>query len=60
MILGVGAAFHLAPALVSIELRYGQSLLNAGANEELAAAAGFSPRFRSSGFQLLVAVLYPL
>lgn len=60
MILGVGGTAHLSPVFVSIELRYGQSLLNAGANDQLAAAVGISPRFRSSGFQLLVAVLYPL
>jgi hypothetical protein len=60
MILGVGKTFHVHPVLLSLELRYGQSLLNAGANDQLAAITGVPPRFRSSGFQVLVAVLYPL
>jgi len=60
MILGVGWDVHWGPALLSIELRYGQSLFNAGANDQLAASAGISPRFRSSGFQLLAAVLFSL
>jgi hypothetical protein len=60
MLFGVGGTIPLDPALFTIEVRYGQSLMNAGANDELAATLGFSPRFRSSGFQLLVAVLYPL
>jgi hypothetical protein len=60
MVLGVGKNLQLDPVTLSFELRYGQSLLNAGANDKLAAKAGISPRFRSSGFQLLVALLYPL
>ncbi len=60
MLVGVGKNFDLDPMVLSLELRYGQSLLNAGANDQLAAIAGISPRFRSSGFQLLVGLLYPL
>jgi hypothetical protein len=60
MILGVGKTFHVNQVLLSLELRYGQSLLNAGANDQLAGAAGVPPRFRSTGFQVLAAVLYPL
>ena len=60
MLVGVGKNFDLDPVALSFELRYTQSLLNAGANDQLAAKAGISPRFRSSGFQLLVALLYPL
>ncbi len=60
MIFGVGTSIALDPALLTFELRYGQSLANAGANDQLAAAAGISPRFRSSGFQLLAAILFPL
>jgi hypothetical protein len=60
MLFGVGKTFQLEPVSLSLELRYGQSLLNAGANDELAAKLGMSPRFRSSGFQLLFAVLYPM
>jgi hypothetical protein len=60
MILGVGKTFPIHRFLLTLELRYGQSLINAGANDQLAAALGVPPRFRSTGFQLLVAVLYPL
>jgi hypothetical protein len=60
MLLGVGKNFQLEPVVLSFELRYGQSLLNAGANEQLTKLVGISPRFRSSGFQLLVALVYPL
>lgn len=60
MIIGVGANITLDPALITCELRYGQSLANAGANDQLTAAAGVPVRFRSSGFQLLAAILFPL
>ena len=60
MIIGVGGTIHLDPALLTIELRYGQSLINAGSNDQLAAKIGIPPRFRSTGFQLLAGVMYPL
>jgi hypothetical protein len=60
MIIGVGGTIHLDPALLTIELRYGQSLINAGSNDQLAAKIGVPPRFRSTGFQLLAGVMYPL
>jgi len=60
MIVGVGTSIDLNPASLTIELRYGQSLANAGANDQLTAAAGIPVRFRSSGFQLLAAILFPL
>jgi len=60
MLIGAGVAFPLDPAVLSFELRYSQSLINAGSDEQLQAAAGIPPRFRSSGFQLLAAVLFPL
>jgi hypothetical protein len=60
MLLGVGGVFPIDPAILSFELRYAQSLLNAGANDQLAAFVGVPPRFRSSGFSLLAAVLFPL
>jgi hypothetical protein len=59
-ILGVGASLPIDPARVTLEVRYGQSILNAGANDQLAAAAGIPLRFRSSGFQFLAAILFPL
>jgi len=60
MILGVGTSISLDPALLTFELRYGQSLSNAGANDRLTALAGIPLRFRSSGFQLLASILFPL
>lgn len=60
MIIGVGTSIVLDPALLTFELRYGQSLANAGANDQLTAAAGIPLRFRSTGFQLLAALLFPL
>ncbi len=60
MIIGVGTSIALDPAFLTFELRYGQSLSNAGANDQLTAAAGIPLRFRSSGFQLLAAILFPL
>ena len=60
MIIGVGTSIALDPAFLTCELRYGQSLANAGANDQLTATAGIPLRFRSSGFQLLAAILFPL
>jgi hypothetical protein len=60
MIIGVGGNIRFNPAIMTLELRYGQSLLNAGSNDQLAAKAGISPRFRSTGFQFLLGVMFPL
>jgi hypothetical protein len=60
MIVGVGGLVEVAPALLTFELRYAQSILNAGSSDQLAAKAGVPVRFRSSGLQLLVGVLFPL
>jgi hypothetical protein len=60
MLVGVGWSVKLAPAFLTFELRYGQSLLNAGLNDQLATGVGIPVRFRSSGFQLLAGVLFPL
>jgi len=60
MLFGVGAAFDLRPVSLSLELRYTQSLLNAGASDDLATQVGMTPRFRCSGFQFLVGALLPL
>jgi len=60
MLFGGGKVFQLDPAQLSVEFRYQQSLVNAGANDQLASKLGMAPRFRSAGFQLLVAILYPL
>jgi hypothetical protein len=60
MLVGAGTIFHADPVLITLELRYSQSLGNAGANDALSAVYGIPVRFRSSGFQLLVAVMLPL
>jgi hypothetical protein len=60
MIFGVGGMVKIAPAFLTFELRYTQSLLNAGSSDQLAEAVGAPVRFRSSGFQLLVGVLFSL
>jgi hypothetical protein len=60
MILGAGAIIPVDPALITLELRYLQSVTNAAANDELNAAAGIPLRFRSSGIQFLASVLFPL
>jgi hypothetical protein len=60
MIIGAGVLIEAAPAALSFELRYNQSLLNAGSSDQLAAKAGVPVRFRSSGFQFLAGVLFPL
>jgi len=60
MILGAGAVVDVTPAFLTLELRYAQGLLNIGTNDALATAAGVPVRFRSSGFQLLAGVIFPL
>jgi len=60
MILGAGAVVDVSPAFLTFEIRYSQGLLNIGANNGSATAAGMPVRFRSSGFQLLAGVLFPL
>ena len=60
MIIGAGTFIEIAPAMLSLELRYNQSLLNAGSSDQLAAKAGVPVRFRSAGIQLLAGVLFRL
>lgn len=60
MLFGVGWSVDVAPAFLTFELRYTQSLLNAGQSDQLATAVGIPVRFRSSGLQLLAGVLFPL
>jgi hypothetical protein len=60
MIIGAGGVVDLRSVLLAVELRYGQSIPNAGANIGLESTFGLPPRFRSSGLQLNVAVLRPL
>jgi hypothetical protein len=60
MIVGAGVFMEVAPTSLSFELRYNQSLLNAGSSDQLAANAGVPVRFRLAGFQVLAGVLFPL
>ncbi len=60
MIVGAGVLIEVAPASLNFELRYNQSLLNAGSSDQLAAKVGVPVRFRSAGFQFLAGVLFPL
>jgi hypothetical protein len=60
MIFGVGGLVEVAPAFLTFEIRYTQSILNAGSSDQLATSVGIPVRFRSSGFQLLAGVLFPL
>lgn len=60
MLFGVGAIVPADPMVLTFELRYSQSLVNAGASDQLIEQLGISPRFRSSGFELLAGFMFPL
>ena len=60
LMIGVGAQIPVSTAIATIELRYTQSLLNAGKTEEAAEAFQMPPRFRLSGLQLIAGVLFHL
>ncbi len=57
--LGVGVMVPAGRSLVTFELRYQQSLLSISDPDAGPASDGLSPRMRSSGFQLMAAVLFP-
>jgi hypothetical protein len=56
---GVGFMVPAKNTLVTFELRYQQSLVNMFDSNADMSAEGLAPRLRSSGFQLLAAVLFP-
>jgi hypothetical protein len=56
---GVGFMVPAKNTLVTFELRYQQSLISMFDSDADMSAEGFAPRLRSSGFQLLAAVLFP-
>lgn len=60
LIVGIGAQIPLSDVLATIELRYSQSLLNAGKTESAAETFQMPARFRLSGLQLLAGVLFSL
>lgn len=60
IIIGAGAQIPFSTSLATIELRYVQSLLNAGKTEEAAKPFQMPPRFRLSGLQLFAGILFSL
>lgn len=60
MILGVGFQVPVRPLVFTLELRYAQSVVNAGSNSVATGMYGIPVRFRSSGFGLLAGALIPL
>jgi len=57
--MGVGFMIPVKRSVVTLELRYQQSLLNISDSDAELQDNGLSPRMRSSGFQILAAVLFP-
>jgi hypothetical protein len=59
MLLGVGMMFPVESVSLTVEVRYSQSILNAGTSS-IDAVFGMPTRFRLSGFQFLAGILVPL
>ena len=57
--IGVGVMVPAKNTLVTFELRYQQSLINMFDPDADPATEALAPRLRSSGFQLMAAVLFP-
>ncbi len=57
---GFGVMLPLGSPLLTLELRYSQSLTNLSKPEENPGESALSPRLRSTGLQLLAGVLWPL
>ncbi|MGH7495871.1 MAG: porin family protein [bacterium] len=57
---GFGAMLPLGSPLLTLELRYSQSLANLSKSEENPEASALPERFRSSGLQLMAGLLWPL
>jgi len=60
LIVGLGAQIPISGMLGTVELRYSQSLLNAGKTEAAAEVFQMPARFRWSGLQLVAGVLFSL
>ena len=58
--IGFGVLFPVKRAVLNVEMRYEQSILNLAANNREEADDGFPVRFRSSGFQFLAGLIWPL
>ncbi len=59
VVFGVGYVIPARNSLVTVELRYQQSLLSVGDEVALASESGLVPRIRFSGLQVLATVLFP-
>lgn len=57
-VIGAGAQIPLSSSLLTVEIRYLQSLLNAGKTEEATGAFQMPPRFRLTGLQLNAGILF--
>ena len=57
-IIGAGAQIPLSSSLLTVEIRYTQSLMNASRTEEAAEAFQMPPRFRLTGLQLNAGILF--
>ena len=60
MVFGFGAKIPVGAPLLTLELRYAQSLLNVADIQIGEDELGLPVRFRSSGFQLLAGLVFPL
>jgi hypothetical protein len=60
MVFGFGAKIPLGAPLLTLEFRYTQSLLNVADIQGGEYKRGLPVRFRSSGFQLLAGLVFPL
>ena len=60
LVVGIGAQIPVYDMLATVELRYSQSLMNAGKTEAAAETFQMPARFRLSGLQLLAGVLFSL
>ena len=58
MVFGFGAKIPLGAPLLTLEFRYAQSLLNVA--DMQVGQQDLPVRFRSSGFQLLAGLIFPL
>ncbi len=58
--LGFGVNIPIGAPIISLELRYMQSLLNLSDISSDESGTTFPYRFRASGFQFLTSILFPI
>lgn len=59
VVFGVGYVIPARSSLLTVELRYQQSLRSVADPDALASESGLTPRMRFSGFQVLASVMFP-